>query len=71
MPDTVTSFVSGGVRYLVTANEGDFRPDDADRARALIDAFEHAPSGPDRGCAVCGEISPGSFEVCWHCGHTL
>ncbi len=33
MPDTVTSFVSGGVRYLVTANEGDFRPDDGDRAR--------------------------------------
>ena len=47
------------------------RPGDADRARALIDAFEHAQSGPDRGCEVCGEISPGSFEVCWHCGHTL
>jgi len=33
MPDTVTSFVSGGTRFLVTANEGDFRPDDNDRIR--------------------------------------
>lgn len=33
MPDTVTSFLSGGTRFLVTANEGDFRPDDADRIR--------------------------------------
>lgn len=33
MPDTMASFVAGGVRYLVTANEGDFRPDDDDRIR--------------------------------------
>lgn len=33
MPDTVTSFLSGGTRFLVTANEGDFRGDDADRIR--------------------------------------
>lgn len=46
MPDTVTSFVSGGVRYLVTANEGDFRPDDADRIR--VSAF----SGNDTGVTV-------------------
>ena len=38
MPDTVTSFLSGGTRFLVTANEGDFRPDDEDRIR--VTGFE-------------------------------
>ncbi len=33
MPDTVVSFTAGAARYLVTANEGDFRVDDGDRAR--------------------------------------
>lgn len=32
-PDGVTSFVRGGQRLLATANEGDFRTDDADRIR--------------------------------------
>jgi len=33
MPDTLTSFSVGGQRYLVTANEGDARPDDNDTPR--------------------------------------
>ena len=33
MPDTIASYVVGGTRYFVTANEGDFRPDDDDRIR--------------------------------------
>ncbi|MSR08669.1 MAG: VPLPA-CTERM sorting domain-containing protein [Gammaproteobacteria bacterium] len=33
MPDTLASFEFGGKTYLVTANEGDFRVDDADRQR--------------------------------------
>jgi hypothetical protein len=33
MPDTIGSFVVSGTTYIVTANEGDFRVDDADRAR--------------------------------------
>ena len=33
MPDIVTSYAVGSVRYLVTANEGAFRPDDGDRVR--------------------------------------
>lgn len=37
MPDTIASYTVGGQRYLVTANEGDFRPDDADRVR--VSAF--------------------------------
>ncbi len=34
MPDTTKTFVRGGTRYLVTANEGDARPDDGDIFRA-------------------------------------
>ncbi len=33
MPDTIKTFASGGKVYVVTANEGDFRPDDGDKAR--------------------------------------
>lgn len=33
MPDTIAKFERGGQTYIVTANEGDFRPDDADRIR--------------------------------------
>ncbi len=33
MPDAIVAYEVGGQRYLVTANEGDARPDDADIAR--------------------------------------
>jgi hypothetical protein len=33
MPDTIATFTLNGNTYVVTANEGDFRVDDADRAR--------------------------------------
>jgi len=33
MPDTIKAFTSSGRVYIVTANEGDFRPDDGDKAR--------------------------------------
>jgi hypothetical protein len=33
MPDTIARFTRGGVDYLLTANEGDARPDDGDIAR--------------------------------------
>lgn len=33
MPDTIGAFQVAGVDYVVTANEGDFRPDDGDRSR--------------------------------------
>jgi hypothetical protein len=36
MPDTITQFSRGGSTYLVTVNEGDARPDDADIARANV-----------------------------------
>ncbi|MEM1435355.1 MAG: choice-of-anchor I family protein [Pseudomonadota bacterium] len=33
MPDSLGLFTSGGMPYMVTANEGDFHPEDFDRAR--------------------------------------
>lgn len=33
MPDTITKFTRNGTTYLVTANEGDARVDDGDKAR--------------------------------------
>lgn len=33
MPDAIASFSAGGHEFFVTANEGDFRTDDADRKR--------------------------------------
>jgi len=45
---------------------------DAARAREILTAFESAevPPGKVR-CAGCGEESPRSFEICWHCGQPL
>ena len=34
MPDGIAAYEAGGATYLVTANEGDFREDDADRSNA-------------------------------------
>jgi hypothetical protein len=58
MPDTVTSFVSSGVRYLVTANEGDFRPDDGDRIRIGDAGFTGVENGVtiDRSNAALGRL---------------
>lgn len=33
MPDTIAKFERAGSTFIITANEGDFRPDDADRIR--------------------------------------
>lgn len=56
MPDTLTSFVSGGVRYLVTANEGDFRPDDGDRIRVKDFAGTEVGVTIDRTDPVLGRL---------------
>lgn len=37
-------------------------------ARAVIARYEHAPVAAARACAVCGEVNPGQFEICWSCG---
>ena len=38
-------------------------------ARAVIERYEASPE-EEQLCNSCGEISPGSFELCWHC-HAL
>ena len=44
---------------------------DAERARALIDAFLRTPAGPPVKCPKCGEENPSSFDLCWACGTGL
>ncbi|HET7546179.1 MAG TPA: DUF2007 domain-containing protein [Usitatibacter sp.] len=44
---------------------------DAERARAIIDAFLRSPGGPPRTCPACGEENPSSFDLCWSCGAGL
>lgn len=45
---------------------------DLPRARRVVEEYER--SSTDSGtssCPACGELSPGNFEVCWHCGQVL
>ena len=47
-------------------------PTDADRARAVIDAYQReTPSTLVVKCPNCGEENPGSFDLCWNCGQGL
>lgn len=45
MPDTIASFTLGGTRFLLTANEGDFRVDDGDRQRVADGVFTGVEAG--------------------------
>lgn len=43
-----------------------------ERARAVVQGYESAQAAPGSlRCPHCGEASPASFEVCWHCGGAL
>ena len=47
-------------------------PDDAPRAREVIQGFVHAgPLGAPTVCPACGEENPSSFDLCWACGAGL
>jgi hypothetical protein len=47
-------------------------PDDAVRAREVIEAFVMAgPAGPPVRCPKCGEENPATFDLCWSCGAGL
>ena len=46
-------------------------PDDAARAREVIETFVRTPAGAPRKCPACGEDSPGAFDLCWSCGAGL
>ncbi|UXI02780.1 DUF2007 domain-containing protein [Photobacterium sp. TY1-4] len=41
----------------------------ADRARALLKAYESAGER-EWCCPTCGELNSGAFEICWQCGET-
>ena len=45
MPDTLTKFEREGSTFLVTANEGDARPDDGDIARGAASAIDIVDNG--------------------------
>ena len=45
-------------------------PEDWDRARALVEAFEERRAteiDTEIKCPACGEMSPSNFELCWKC----
>ena len=47
-------------------------PDDAARAREVIEAFHRANHhGVARKCGACGEDNPPSFDLCWACNAGL
>ena len=47
-------------------------PDDAARARSVIDEFQRSSStGPAIACPKCNEENPPAFDFCWSCGATL
>jgi hypothetical protein len=47
-------------------------PDDAPRARSVVDEFlRSSSSGPAIVCAKCNEENPPAFDFCWSCGATL
>lgn len=56
MPDTMTTYSIGGQRYLITANEGDFRPDDADRIRVKEFAGVEPAATINRADAALGRL---------------
>ncbi|MDX1735251.1 MAG: hypothetical protein R3228_12835 [Halioglobus sp.] len=46
-------------------------PGHFDRAVALLARYREAQVAegePEWRCSACGEVNPGSFEICWHCG---
>ncbi|WP_052572756.1 DUF2007 domain-containing protein [Haloferula sp. BvORR071] len=48
--------------------------EDLEKAVALIrENQQEAAEAPvaERKCAACGEMNPGSFEICWNCGADL
>ena len=45
-------------------------PEDWERARALVEAFEERRAteiDTEIKCPACGEMSPSNFELCWKC----
>jgi hypothetical protein len=48
------------------------RAQDRERAMLLLRRIEEeARESGAIACAACGEESPGNFDLCWNCGHSL
>jgi hypothetical protein len=49
------------------------RDADAERARAIIDAFEATgrSDADDTACPKCSELNPANFDLCWACSADL
>ena len=49
------------------------RDADAERARAIIDAFEATgrSDAADTVCPKCSELNPANFDLCWACSADL
>lgn len=62
MPDTIVQFVQGGQRLLATANEGDFRLDDADRIR-VRDARTNGITDPVITSAIANNAVLGRLRI--------
>ena len=47
-------------------------PGDVERARSIVADYERREISENGVlCQVCGEESPGGFEVCWRCGAVI
>jgi len=45
---------------------------DLNKAREIIKDFESpATELANRQCKHCGELNPGSFQICWSCGREI
>jgi hypothetical protein len=76
IPTFVRNQVLSGTEVMIPA----FYPalcvvDDKDHARAvaIIRSYEQETPGSEEeiACPKCGELSPGSFSVCWNCEAAL
>jgi hypothetical protein len=63
MPDTIATFSIGGTTYVVTANEGDFRVDDADRARVAELGTGGRPAVDATVAATLNSLYGGNFRA--------
>ena len=54
--------------YSLRGHRGETRCPECGR-RMLVEP--RSSDGSPRTCAVCGETSPPTFEICWNCGDAL
>lgn len=63
MPDTMVKFSRGGTTYLVTANEGDARPDDGDIMRISQSGSSGRPAIDEAVSTTLNSLYGGNFKA--------